>query len=163
VKLSAIHKGRENILFVLGPNDPFPLGPYFLQAVKGTVYTALTDVRAAWRPRAEMDKFLLRHPDAMRGIMNRLLRAFYARVTTLSLVGSDERVLLGLIELSERFRDGTGDMVELEITQQELADSINLSRESTSLILNKLAQAGIVELYRNKIAVNRVKAEASAG
>jgi CRP-like cAMP-binding protein len=55
--------------------------------------------------------------------------------------------------LAQRFGVHIDGSIELTITQQELADSVNLTRESISLMLNQLQDAGVVRLHRNKILV----------
>ncbi len=153
-------KGQESILFILGPSDPFPLAPYFLGEPQGSTYTALTDVEVIWRPRHEVDDFLNRNPEALREVLCTLLRAFYNRVTHLSLNKSQQRLVYRLVYLAGRFGELTNGWVEIDTTHQELANSINLTRESISLMLNRLQDDGVVQLHRNKIGINLDRADA---
>lgn len=144
-------RGQESIFFTLGPTDPFPLAPFFLHEPWPYTYTAMTDVEAIWRPKHEVDQFLNCHPEALREILCFLLRAFYSRVQDLSFSTSQQRVIYHILYLAERFGEPGERGVEITITQQELANSLNLTRESISLILNRLQTNGVVELRRSKI------------
>lgn len=156
-------RGQESILVSIGPGDVFPLAPYFMESALSTTYTAMTDVEAIWRPLNEVSDFLNRNPQAMRDIMKIVLRDFYSRVTDLSVSNSKQRVLSRLTYLASRFgepaKNGTRHGVEMTITQQELADSINLTRESISIILNRLQDQGVVQLRRSKIFLDVVRAQ----
>lgn len=134
-----------------------------MESALSTTYTAMTDVEAIWRPLNEVSDFLNRNPQAMRDIMKIVLRDFYSRVTDLSVSNSKQRVLSRLTYLASRFgepaKNGTRHGVEMTITQQELADSINLTRESISIILNRLQDQGVVQLRRSKIFLDVVRAQ----
>lgn len=144
-------RGQESIFFTLGPTDPFPLAPFFLHEPWPYTYTATTDVEAIWRPKHEVDEFLDRNPAALREIICFVLKAFYSRMQDLSLSTSQQRVIYRILYLADRFGLPTDRGVEVTITQQELADSLNLTRESISLLLNRLQSSGIVQLRRSKI------------
>jgi CRP/FNR family cyclic AMP-dependent transcriptional regulator len=160
LKLSTTNnKGQERIFFTLGPGDSFPYGPYFLKHPMTASYTAMTDIEAIWRPRHEVDEFFDKNPDALREIITIITLAFYSRIEDLTLGASEQRIVNRIMNLAERFGVPSPDGgVEISITQQELADSINLSRESTSLILNRLELVNIVQLQRSKIVVDTAKA-----
>jgi CRP/FNR family transcriptional regulator len=146
-------RGQDCTLYTLGPGDPFPLAPFFLGQSHATSYMAMTDVEAIWRPRSEVDSFLDRHPAALREIIGFVLTVFYMRVKDLSFSTTERRVVIRLMYLAQRFGVHIDGSIELTITQQELADSVNLTRESISLMLNQLQDAGVVLLHRNKILV----------
>ncbi len=155
VKLASTDSnGQEYILYTLGPSDPFPLAAFFLSEPQPTTYTAMTDVEAIWRPRQEVDEFLNKNPEALREIMTHLIEAFNSRIMDLSNSNSQQRVLFRIMYLAERFGTKTDSGMEISITQQELADSINLTRESISIILNRLQDKGVVKLNRSKISLD---------
>jgi CRP-like cAMP-binding protein len=159
VKLAVTdERGQERIMYTAGPSDPFPLAAYFLHNDQSASYTAMTNVEAVWRPRQEVDAFLNAHPEANREILRMILLAFYNRIRDLSFSTTERRVVIRLMYLAQRFGMPTDGVIELAITQQELADSVNLTRESISVTLNRLQDEGVVRLQRNKIVVDTERA-----
>lgn len=154
----------EYTLNTIGPGDPFPLPIYFNMQQPKLRYTAETNVKAAWRPRAEVDEYFHAHPVVMYQIMKLVLTVLYARINTLSRGSAEEKVLRRLIEFSVRFGDPCEDKFEITITQQELADSVGLSRESVNLMLNRLEEKSVLTTSRNKIylSISRANAEIAA-
>ena len=154
VKLSELtSRGQEYIIQSLGAGDMFPLTSYFLGENRSAIYTASSDVHLQWRSRQDVDDYCDAHPEALREMIRSVLTATMWRVSTLSLNQSEHRVLRRVQELASRFGKPNGTFLELILTQQELADSVNLSRESVSGILNRLETQNIVRLERNKLLV----------
>jgi CRP-like cAMP-binding protein len=161
VKVSALTEdGQEYTLNTIGPGDPFPLPHYFAMPTPIITYTAETHVKTAWRPRAEVDEYFHAHPEVLYQIMRLVLTVLYARINTLSRGSAEEKVVKRLIELSQRFGKPGQDAYDISITQQELASSVSLSRESVNLVLKKLQSKGILTMGRNKICLSMHKAKA---
>jgi CRP-like cAMP-binding protein len=164
IKVSTVtDEGLEYTVNTIGPGDPFPLPLYFAKPAPRIKYTAETAVKAAWLPRAEADAYLHAHPHVLYDIMGLDLTVLYARINTLSRGSAEVKVLKRIIELSERFGKENEDNFEITTTQQELADSVSLSRESVNLMLKKLADKGVLTMSRNKIymSVSEAKSELS--
>ena len=160
VKLSVVSgTGRGYTAHTLGPGDLLPLLGYFLGDRRPVLYTATTDVQMQWRWRKEVDEFCDQNPEALREIIRVVLDTMMSRVNTLSLHLSEQRVLLRIQELAKPSDQQADAKVALDITQQELADAVNLSRESVSGILNRLEEQQIVSLERNRLLVQVAKVD----
>ncbi len=155
--------GQEFTLNNLGPGDPFPL-PLYFDVVKPTLrYTAETTLKATWQERAVIDKYLYAHPEVLYMIIRKILEVLYNRINTLSGGSADDRVLKRLIELSDRWATPGEDKFEITTTQQDIADSVCLSRESVNMVLKRLADKGVLTMGRNKIYMSIAKAKAELG
>lgn len=154
VKVSAItESGQEFTLNTLGPGNSFPLPSYFSANAMPIYYTADTNVKSAYLPREEVDKYLHSHPEVLYDMMRDTLTLLYTRVATLSSSSAEDRVLMRLIEMADRFGTEENEIHEIIITQQELADAVSLSRESVCMILNKFEDKKLLTNKRNKILV----------
>lgn len=156
--LSARPDGGETILSILGPGEL--LGE--LSALDGSPRVAsvraIDNVTAALVTPGAFEYFLTRHPGATLALLkmlsgrlrdaNRLQLEFGATDT----VG---RVCRRLLELAETkgTRNHRGIVIDLPITQEELANWIGASRESVAKALRTLRDRGIVETQRKQIVV----------
>jgi CRP/FNR family transcriptional regulator, cyclic AMP receptor protein len=75
----------------------------------------------------------------------RLLEALYLPV--------ERRVLRRLGELAQLYRGGAGDVVEIPLTQEEVAGLAGTSRASVNAVLGDAQTRGLVALRRGKITI----------
>ncbi|GAC1368951.1 MAG: hypothetical protein NVSMB39_0290 [Candidatus Saccharimonadales bacterium] len=161
IKVSAVmDDGQILIMNTVGPGDPFPLPLYFLTPAPRIIYTAETNVTAHWSARPETDVYLHAHPEVLYELIGIALKILYTRINTLSRNTAEKKVIQLLIELSQRFGKPGENLFEITTTQQDMADSVNLSRESVNIILNKLAGKAVLKMSRNKIFMDISKAKA---
>lgn len=160
-----MHSGDEEselLLNNIGPGDPLPLPLYFGMQRPKVRYIADTNVTAVWRSREEVEAYFESRPEELRALIRLIFTVMYGRVNTLAHNSAEDKVLQRLIELSERWGDPDEDKFEIKTTQQELADSVGLSRESVNQMLNKLEEKGIVTTSRNRIFMSKEMARAEA-
>ena len=164
VKVTAQNDDGQRITFnSLGPGDLFPLPLYFGLEAPALSYRADGAVKASWRPREQIDEYLHTNPKMLYKIISKVLSVLYGRINILSGGSADERVIKLLIELSNRWGTPGEDKFEITTTQQQLADSVSLSRESVNMVLNRLADKGVVTMGRNKVYMSIARAKAELG
>lgn len=166
VKAYAITKyGEENNLIVRQHDDIFPLIWAFTGLHRDITYQALSDT-ALWRvARSEFTKFLQENEHVVPAILDMAIEAYRLhseRVMTLEYRTVKERLASFLLTHAERFHDGSAKRLSLSapIRRQDIASSINASRESTSRALSSLAKAGYIDLktpYIEIIDVERLR------
>jgi CRP/FNR family transcriptional regulator, cyclic AMP receptor protein len=79
-------------------------------------------------------------------IMNqRLLEALYLPV--------ERRLLRRLSELSQLYQGGANDIVDIPLTQEELAELAGTSRATVNAVLGDAQTRGLVELRRGKVRI----------
>jgi CRP-like cAMP-binding protein len=161
--LVKVHKrgrdGDELILSLCGPGDL--LGEVIV--VEGATRTAdgvaLEDVEAIVVAVAELRALLARQPRlalALLEVVCRRLRLADERRLEFAAAESLPRVTSRLLELVERFgvtcEDGTI-VVQMPISQEELASWAAASRESTARALRTLRELGLIETRRKRLVV----------
>lgn len=152
----------EHVLNNIGPGDPLPLSLYFGMQKPQVRYVAESNITAAWRSREEVDAYFASHLEELYKLIQLICSVLYGRVNTLTRGSAEDKVLQRLIELTERWGDPNDDKFEMKTTQQELADSVGLSRESVNQMLNKFEERGIVTISRNRIFINKELVQSEA-
>ncbi|RAK08427.1 CRP/FNR family transcriptional regulator [Halanaerobium saccharolyticum] len=159
VKLTKMIKnGDEQILNIFSNNDiiaeivAFDKGNYPASAV------TMTDTEVIVFDQSELENLILKHPTIgvklLREMSGRLRRA-QQNVRDLALKDSSARVAGLLIFLAEKYGKKKKNKVVLDIslTQQELASMIGSSRETVSRILGKFENEGLIKTSRKKINI----------
>jgi CRP-like cAMP-binding protein len=151
VKAYSISKtGNESLLLIHQAGDFIPL-PWALDGAHttGLRYEAMTDVTVL---RASKDKLRAAMGDnswLSQQIMSQtvaMISLYTQRIQTLEYQTARERVVSELIDLAERFgkHHGAEVVINAPITHQDIADSINMTRETASRALELLFKAKLL-------------------
>ena len=159
VKLTKMIKnGDEQILNIFSNNDiiaeivAFDKGNYPASAI------TMTDTQVIVFDQSKLENLILKHPTIgvklLREMSGRLRRA-QQNVRDLALKDSSARVAGLLIFLAEKYGKKKKDKIVLDIslTQQELASMIGSSRETVSRVLGKFETEGLIQTSRKKIII----------
>ena len=159
VKLTKMIKnGDEQILNIFSNNDiiaeivAFDKGNYPASAV------TMTDTKVIVFDQSELEELILKHPSIgiklLREMSGRLRRA-QQNVRDLALKDSSARVAGLLIFLAEKYGKIKKEKIILDIslTQQELASMIGSSRETVSRVLGNFEAEGLIKTSRKKIVI----------
>ena len=159
VKLTKMIKnGDEQILNIFSNHDiiaeivAFDKGNYPASAI------TMTDTDVIVFDQSKLENLILKHPSIglklLREMSNRLRRA-QQNVRDLALKDSSARVAGLLIFLAEKYGKKRKDKVILDIslTQQELASMIGSSRETVSRVLGQFESEDLIKTSRKKIII----------
>lgn len=158
VKLSRTSpEGREQILFIFGPGEPFCLASYFQrQPLPGTV-TALEESGILTIPGPALEDMVRTHPSLLfniMGVMARRLKNAMQLIETLALKDVPQRVAAFLVHSSTMdCSGGDQETFELCITQREMAKSLGTTPETLSRSIRKLEQEGLVDAAGRTIRI----------
>lgn len=148
--------GHESILCVRQPGEYFCPVPVLDGGSQLGSAIAMTDVTFLWMERNEFHGLCRQCPQLLASVQGDCLaevRYLLDRLETFSFRNVTERLALALLEEIRHQRvDGNGP-IELNMIQQELAGLVGASRESVSRSLQRLKQAGILELHRGRVRV----------
>ncbi|HWD69919.1 MAG TPA: Crp/Fnr family transcriptional regulator [Solirubrobacteraceae bacterium] len=161
--LVKIHKhgeaGDELILSLCGPGDLLGEVTVIPEPMRSADASALQDVESIAVAVADLRALLTRHPRialVMLELVFSRLRIADRRRLEFATAESLPRVTSRLVELAERFGaqgpDGTL-VVEMPISQEELASWAAASRESTARALRTLRELGLIETRRKRMVV----------
>lgn len=159
VKAYAITKyGEENNLIVRQHDDLFPLIWAFTGLHRDITYEALSDT-TLWRvARSDFLSYLKKNEHVVPVLLDMAIEAYRLhseRVMTLEYRTVRERLASFLLTHAERFNDESSEKLALSapIRRQDIASSINASRESTSRALSALSKQGLINLKSRFIEI----------
>ncbi len=151
VKAYAITKyGEENLLIIRKHGEVFPLIWAFTGTHREIFYEAM-ETSVLWRcSRESLMKFLDENPSVLHVLLDmaiEMYRIHSERVNNLEYRTVRERVVSFLLFLAQRFGRETkeGVILEIPIRRQDIAASINATRETTSRELTALTRKNLVQ------------------
>jgi CRP-like cAMP-binding protein len=136
--------GQQNLLLIHGANEIMPL-PWALDGAQklGVFYEAMSDVTIINSSKDDLRNAMGSNSWLTEQILRQLVSTFtvYAqRIQSLEYRLPRERVIARLLDLADRFGKATneGIIIQAPITHQDIADSINMTRETASRALELL-------------------------
>lgn len=154
---------EENLLILRKQDEIFPL----IWAVNGVdhhiIYQALAPT-TTWRiSREEFLKFIASNNDALAPLLDmtmEMYRLHGERILNLEYRTVRERIISFLISTSERFGKSTPDglLIEVPLRHQDIASSINATRETTSRELSALERKGLLSNKQSYILLKDLEA-----
>ncbi len=146
--------GREVVLHIFGPGEPFGEVPLFQGGVFPANAEALEPARLFLLPREGLVRVLALDPGLalnMLAALSRRLRAFTDKVEALALLETPQRLAAYLLHESE-IRDGANSF-RLDVSKQLLASVLGTARETLSRCLSRLAEEGAVSLDGRNVSL----------
>ena len=146
--------GKEQILHIFGPGEPFAEVPVFAGQRFPANAEALEESRLFFFPRLGFLELIRRHPSLalnMLAVMSRRLRQLAGLVEDLSLKEVPARLAAYLLYQSDR-REGRAEF-ELEIAKGQLASLLGTIPETLSRILAKMVKEGLIESSGPRIKI----------
>lgn len=150
-KLSA--DGKEQILHIFGPGEPFAEVPVFAGQCYPANAEALEDSRLLFFPRAGFIELIRRHPSLalnMLAILSRRLRQLAALVEDLSLKEVPARLAAYLLYTADQ--KGSSEF-DLDIPKTQLANLLGTTPETLSRLLAKMVKEELIASSGPRIKV----------
>lgn len=141
--------GEENLLIVRHEGEVFPLIWAVTNQERAVIYQALTKTEVCRISRAEFLKNM-EDTDLMAAVLDmtiEMYRIHSERIINLEYRSVRERLISFMLTMSTRFgrEHSDGLMIDLPLRQQDIASSINSSRETTSRELSLLEKKGLIK------------------
>jgi len=147
-------EGKEQILHILGPGQPFGEVSVFAGQRFPANAQALEKARVIFLPRAAIVNMIAANPSLalnMLAVMSKKLRQFAVQIENLSLKEMPARLASYLIFLAEK-QDAV-DTVTLNISKGQLASILGTIPETLSRIFAKLAGQNLIRVEGKKITL----------
>lgn len=151
IKLSKISEdGKINIVDIRAPGDFIGLSTLFTnQAIRAATITAMTPCRLLAVKKSALESFLLQHPQVMAVIYAELGDMVgKLRQTKIAATQQDSYAQVRdlLVHLANNFGINipSGRLIPVNLTHQEIADFIGLSRPRVSICLKNLLEIGFI-------------------
>ncbi|CAN5590162.1 cAMP-activated global transcriptional regulator CRP [soil metagenome] len=156
--------GRQNLLAVLGPTEVFGELSVFDFGTRTSTVTALTNVRAVSIERVALSAWMSEHPglgEQLLRVLARRLRDTHTSVADLIFTDVPGRVSKQLLGLADRFgvpettgaAEKSAIRVAHDLTQEELAQLVGSSRESTNKALAEFVERGWIRLRGKTVVI----------
>lgn len=162
VKAYTITKyGDTNILLIYKPFELFPLPWLLTFKTSEAFYEAMTDVTVRRMSKSILLSSMRRNPLLAEAILQQttaIFRVYVNRVRSLEYRTARERVISRLLSLADRFGkpyDGKL-LIDVPITHKDIADSLNMTRETASREIEHLVQVGLISQQRHHLIINDI-------
>ncbi len=147
-------EGKEQILHIFGPGQPFGEVPVFTGQRFPANAQAIDKTRAIFFPRISFVNLISANPSLalnMLAIMSKKLHQFAAQIENLSLKEMPARLASYLILLADEQK--TTDLVTLKISKGQLASTLGTIPETLSRVFAKLSSQNLINVDGKNIAL----------
>jgi CRP/FNR family transcriptional regulator len=149
-KVSA--EGKEQILHIYGPGQPFGEVPVFSGNCFPANAQAIEKSRLLYFPRSDFVELISKHPSMalnMLAVLSMRLRQFTVQIENLSLKEVPARIASYLMLLAHE--QDSYDSVTLPISKGQLASLLGTIPETLSRIFNKMGSQGLIKVKGRQI------------
>lgn len=150
--------GEENLLIIRKDNEIFPLIWALTGQERDIIYQSLTPT-VVWRiDREKYIAFSKEHPQVVVPVLNmvtEMYRIHSERIINLAYRTVRERLASFLLTMAGRFGEQSkkGTVINVPLRQQDIASSINASRETTSREIAVLERKGLISTKSSIITI----------
>jgi CRP/FNR family transcriptional regulator len=155
--------GDENLLSIRKDHELFPLIWALTGQERQVIFQALAPT-TVWRlSRSHFTHFMQNHPDALAPLLDmtiEMYRLHSERIINLEYRTVRERIISFLLTMSRRFGvvKPEGTLFELPLKHQDIASSVNATRETTSRELSALEKKGLLSTKQSMILLKDIEA-----
>ena len=147
-------EGKEHILHIFGPGEPFGEVPVFTGKKFPASAEAIVSANIIFLPRPAFVDLISHNPSLalnMLGVLSKRLRQFTVQIENLSLKEVPGRLAAYLILLTREQQNA--DTVQLNISKGQLASLLGTIPETLSRILGKMTELGLISVSGRSIRV----------
>jgi CRP/FNR family transcriptional regulator, dissimilatory nitrate respiration regulator len=146
-------EGKEQILHLIGPGEPFGEVPVFAGEKFPASAEAMEDSETVFFPRTTFTELIKKDPQIamnMLAILSKRLKQFTGLVESLSLKEVPQRLATYLLYLAE---DEGKESVDLDIAKGQLASILGTIPETLSRILSKMVNQDLIRVQGRTIKI----------
>lgn len=150
--------GEENMLIIRKENELFPLIWAITGQERHVIYEAIAPVTVWQINREEFTTHIDNHPEALAPLLDmtiEMYRLHSERILNLEYRSVRERIISFLLTMGSRFGEHTpeGLRIAAPLRHQDIASSINSSRETASRELSALERKGFIHSEQSCITL----------
>jgi CRP-like cAMP-binding protein len=155
--------GEENLLIIRKEQEIFPLIWAITGQDRHVIYEAMVPTEIMRLDRKQYIEYIESHSEVLAPLLDmavEMYRLHSERIINLEYRSVRERLISFLITMSNRFGRITkeGMLIDVPLRQQDIASSINASRETTSRELTKLDRKGLIDCGQPVIVLKDIPA-----
>lgn len=153
---------EENLLIIRKADEIFPLIWAITGQERHVIYQTLAPTVTWQISRQDFLDFISKEPEALAPIVDmtiEMYRLHSERIFNLEYRTVRERIISFLLTMSQRFGKQTGDglLIEVPLRHQDIASSVNSTRETTSRELAALERKGLLKNKQSLILLRDVR------
>lgn len=143
--------GTEHTHVMYEPGDIFPVMWIFKDAVRNVYYQATAPTKLWIVSKPDFKTFIANHSDVGMLLLEQvtdMFRLYAGRIDNLMYSNSYERTAYRLLSLMDRLGseiDGVW-VINAPVTHQDIASSVNLTRETVSRCMQRLKNKGLISM-----------------
>ncbi|MFZ5648461.1 MAG: Crp/Fnr family transcriptional regulator [Bacillota bacterium] len=154
--------GREQILHFIHPGEMFAEVVLFDGGSYPATAEAVEDSKIGMIRNTDMERITLENPGIALGIlkiMSRRLRLAQKQINELALMDTSRRMVSTLLFLAaeQGVPSEKGTVIDMSLTNQDLANMIGTSRETANRILSDLRRQKAVQVDKKQIVITDMK------
>lgn len=155
--------GEENLLIIRKQDEIFPLIWAITGQERQVVYQALAPTIALEITKQKFETEISKHPGALAPLLDmtvEMYRLHSERILNLEYRTVRERIISFLLTMSSRVGTPSGDglLIEAPLRHQDIASSINATRETTSREVSALVKKGLISKDKSYYTLKDVAA-----
>jgi len=155
--------GEENLLIIRKSEEIFPLIWALTGQERSVIYQALMPTTVWQISYEDFHAYLQEHPDALAPLLDmavEMYRLHSERILNLEYRTVRERIISFLLTMARRFGKQTeaGLLIDVPLRHQDIASSINATRETTSREISALERKGLIGNHSSLILLKDTKA-----
>jgi CRP/FNR family transcriptional regulator len=153
---------EENLLIIRKENEIFPLIWAITGQERHVIYQSLSTTITFRIDRSLLLDFIDKNPETMAPLLDmtiEMYRLHSERILNLEYRTVRERVISFLLTMSQRFsvkKVDEGLLIEVPMRHQDIASSVNASRETTSRELSALERKGLITSSQSYIVLKDI-------
>lgn len=156
------NEGQENIHSIFGPGEIFPLIWTFTGEHREVFYEAMNSTTLYRVARADLKEYLTQQPQVLMHFVRQLIVLFrfsQDRIEALEQRHANLRVAACIMHLATRFGKASkiGIRITAPVRHHDIANMINVSRETASRVISELETAKLIVQSRHVISVPSVR------
>lgn len=154
--------GEENLLIIRKEQEIFPLIWAITGQDRHIIYEAMIPTEVMRLDRRKYIEYIETHSEVLAPLLDmavEMYRIHSERIINLEYRSVRERLISFLLTMSKRFGRETNEglMIDVPLRQQDIASSINASRETTSRELTALDRKGLIDSGQPTIILKDIK------
>jgi len=155
--------GEENLLIIRKENELFPLIWAITGQERHVIYEAIAPTTVWHISRDKFVSYMQSHPEALAPLLDmtiEMYRLHSERILNLEYRTVRERIISFLLTMNQRFghKIEDGSRIGVPLRHQDIASSINASRETASRELAAMERKGLIRSEQSLITLVDVKA-----
>ena len=155
--------GEENLLIIRKQDELFPLIWAITGQERSVAYQTLAPTVTLEISREHFEEQIINHPGALAPLLDmtiEMYRLHSERILNLEYRTAKERIVSFLLTMANRFgtRTSQGLLIEAPLRHQDIASSINATRETTSREISALEKKGLVSKDKSLYLLQDVNA-----